>query len=79
MIDDVESTIRGFLGTALDRLMGDIGDDTDIRELPGVDSVTLLQVVANIEDHYRVQFDDDLVFGVHTIGELATAVRELHE
>ncbi len=79
MSRDVESTIRGFLLEEIDTSSQGIDDETNIRELDGVDSITLLSVVAHVEDHYHVQFADDLVFDVYTIRQLSDAVRGLLE
>ena len=54
-----------------------LGVGTRLRELPGVESIKLLRIVAKIERAYGVEFEDEVVFRVQTIGELAAAIRQL--
>jgi acyl carrier protein len=75
VIDEIRKQLVAELGTDA----GQVGPDTVLRELPGADSVRLLRVVATIERHYDVEFDDEDVFGVSTASELATLVIRLLE
>jgi acyl carrier protein len=54
-----------------------LGVTTKLRELPGVESIKILRIVAKIERAYNLELEDEVVFRVQTIGELATAIREL--
>jgi acyl carrier protein len=42
-----------------------------------MDSVKVLRIIARIERAHDVELDDEVVFGVSTIGEIADAIREL--
>ncbi len=49
----------------------------DLRDIQSVDSVNLVRAIAQIEDHFDIELDDDLVFEVKTFDELVSAVDEL--
>ena len=55
----------------------DLLPDLEILELPGADSVRLMRVMSAIEDRFGILLDDDVVFGVRTVGEIIEAVEEL--
>jgi hypothetical protein len=42
-----------------------------------MDSVKVLRIIARIERAHDIELDDEVVFGVSTIGEIAAAIREL--
>jgi acyl carrier protein len=71
---DILTTIRGFVAEELALPAGDIGDDVPLRELAGADSVRMLRVVARIERRYNTEFEDEDVFKVRTLNELADLV-----
>ncbi len=74
---DIEATIATFIGDELKIPKEQIHPDTNLRELPGIESIRVLRIVAKIERAYSVEFDDALVFTVRTPSELASAVRRL--
>jgi acyl carrier protein len=43
---------------------------TVLRELPGTDSLRLLQCVVDLESRFGVELDDDSVFAARTVGDL---------
>ena len=73
VVDQVCAQAAEDLG--LDRAQ--IGPDTVLKQLPGADSVRLLRIVAKVERHYDVEFDDADVFAVRTPGELASLIVRL--
>jgi acyl carrier protein len=68
---EIQDVIRGFLAAELGTRIDGVNETTDIRLLPEVDSLALLAVIAQVEDHYQVQFHDEEVFGVRNIEQLA--------
>ena len=56
-----------------------IGSTTDLRALPGVESIKILRIVANLEREFDIRLDDQVVFRVRTIGGLAHEVSKLIE
>lgn len=69
-LDEVRSQTSKELGIDV----GDIAEDTVLKELRGADSVRLLRIVAQIERLYDVEFEDEDIFRVSTPGELAQLV-----
>jgi len=55
----------------------EIAPNTNLRDLPGVESIKILRIVASIEKAFDVRLDDQIVFRVNTIEELATEVGKL--
>jgi acyl carrier protein len=51
-----------------------IAPDTDLRAVEGADSVKVLRMVARIEREYDVELDDEAVFSVSTVAEIAEVV-----
>jgi acyl carrier protein len=50
---------------------------TQLRELPGVESIKILRIVAHLERAYDVELEDEVVFRVKTVAELAEAIRKM--
>jgi acyl carrier protein len=75
--DEIAAVIRGFVAQELKISPDEIAGDTDIRELPGVDSVKLVRAVARIERYFDVELEDDAVFSVKTIGEITRLVSDV--
>lgn len=71
---DLDETVRGVVAAQLDvapdRLTGDVALD-DL----GLDDDLALSLLYAVEDALDVRFPDDFFDGLHTYGQLATAVR----
>jgi acyl carrier protein len=52
----------------------ELGTDTDLRTVEGADSIKVLRIVAKIEQRYDVELEDEDVFGVSTIEQVADVV-----
>jgi acyl carrier protein len=76
-MERLEETIRAAVCTELKLPAHRVSDTTNLRELPGMDSVRVLRIIAKIERAHDIELDDEVVFGVTTIDEIAAAVREL--
>jgi acyl carrier protein len=76
-MDELEDTIRAAVCTELKLPSPRVSSTTNLRELPGMDSVKVLRIIARIERAHDIELDDEVVFGVSTIGEIADAIREL--
>ncbi len=48
--------------------------DTDLRAVPGMDSVKVLRMIAKIERGFDIELDDEDVFGIVTIAGAAVLV-----
>ncbi len=73
----LEETIRGHVCEELKLSPDRVTESTNLRELPGVESIKMLRVVAKIERTYDLELDDEVVFRVRTIRELAEAIQGL--
>jgi acyl carrier protein len=75
----IENTIlkivQGVLKFPPDRIQA----TTDLRDLPGVESIKILRIVANVEKELGIRLDDQVVFRVNTIEGLAREVSKLVE
>ncbi len=74
---EVEETIKKIVQSTLKLPEGELSSATNLRDLPGVESIKILRVVANLEKKFEVRLDDQIVFHVSTIQELARAVSKL--
>ena len=54
---------------------GDIADDTSLVEALRLDSVRLLTLVAELENHFRVVLEDGDEAGIETVGDLVAVLR----
>jgi acyl carrier protein len=72
--DQIVSTLTGIVATELGVPAADVRPDTDLRALEGADSVKVLRVVAKIEREYDVELEDEDVFAVSSVGEVAGVV-----
>ncbi len=70
VLDEVRAQTAKELGIDI----GEIAENTVLKQLPGADSVRLLRVVAQIERVYDVEFEDEDIFGVGTPRQLADLV-----
>jgi acyl carrier protein len=71
---EIIGVARDLIATELSVDGAALKEDAVLRELPGADSIHLLRVVARMERHYDVQFDDEDVFKVATLAEVADLV-----
>ena len=52
-----------------------LSPDTDLRAVEGADSVKVLRIIARIERNHDIELEDEDVFSVTTIAEVANVVR----
>ena len=51
-----------------------LGTDTDLRAVEGADSIKVLRIIAKIEQRYDIELEDEDVFGVSTVDQVADVV-----
>ncbi|PXX58106.1 acyl carrier protein [Nocardia tenerifensis] len=68
---EVTDTVLRMFGTELDT---EVRPHDAISDLSAIDSVKLMRLVTDLEDHYRISLDDDAVFTVTTVGDLIDLV-----
>jgi acyl carrier protein len=71
---DLEATVRGAVTRLLDVPEDRLTVQTPLVEL-GIDEETGLDVLVVVEDALDVRFPDDFLEGLHTYGDLTSAVR----
>ena len=52
----------------------EIGDDTELVAHLGLDSLAVMEVVADVEDKFGLTIDDDDLRALVTIGDVAKAI-----
>ncbi|MDP2309195.1 MAG: acyl carrier protein [Pseudomonadota bacterium] len=68
--DGIAHVARAHLG-----FEGTVEDDTPLIEALRLDSVRLLTLVAEVENHFRVMLEDGDEAGIETVGDLVTVIR----
>lgn len=71
---DVLSRIRGHLATELEVDPGSIGEETRFREDLEADSLDLVELTVELEDHYGIRIPDDQAAKILTVGQAADFV-----
>jgi acyl carrier protein len=56
----------------------DITTDTLLDDIPGLDSLLLLQVVARLEEHFHVEVDVVALDGLRFVGDVVNAISGAH-
>ncbi len=54
----------------------EITDSMLVRELPGIESMKVLRIIAKIERQFDVELSDEVVFNIGTFAELVNAIRD---
>lgn len=73
-----ENTIRMLetaLGDTAPGELGSLGLDTPIYDL-GLSSMAMLELVGHLEDRLQVQFPDDCLLELQTVGDLAQLIEQ---
>lgn len=73
----IEQIIRTLVSQELKLPPGAITHATNLRELPGIESIKVLRIIAKLENHYDIELADDVVFRISTVGELVRSIRDL--
>jgi acyl carrier protein len=71
---EVEAFVIATVREVLDLPDREITPESDLRELPGVESIKLLRVISKVEKRYGVELDDDVIFDSSTIAQIAAAI-----
>lgn len=73
ILDDVRTILARLL--RIDPAL--IGPTCNVRNLPNVDSLAILESVVAIEDHFGIEIPDAIVLKLERVSDIAEAVREL--
>ena len=70
-----ETTVRAVVARQLRVSPDDLTRDLHLTQDLGLDDAAALDVLCAVEEALDVRFPDDFLDGVHTYGDLASAVR----
>ncbi|OJY38523.1 acyl carrier protein [Pseudonocardia sp. 73-21] len=71
---EITTSVIEIVADVLGADVADLRPDTDLRTVEGADSIKVLRIIARIEQRYDVELDDEDVFGVSTVEQVATVV-----
>ncbi|MEV0621412.1 acyl carrier protein [Nonomuraea sp. NPDC050404] len=72
--DDILRTLTDIAVAETGLPASELGPEVDLRGTAGIDSVRVLRMIAKIERAYDVELEDEDVFGMSTIGDVAVVV-----
>ncbi|MFF0488199.1 acyl carrier protein [Nocardia sp. NPDC003482] len=72
--DDILRTVTEIAASETGIPASELTPDADLRGMAGVDSVRVLRMIARIERAYDIELDDEDVFGLSTLSQVATVV-----
>ncbi len=72
--EQIVATVTGIVTEELGLGADSVAPSADLRSLQGADSVKVLRMIARIERHYDVELDDEDVFGLSSINDVALVV-----
>ena len=70
----VVARLRALVADVTKRDARELGDDDDLVQALGLDSLEALRVLAHVEKRFGVRFDDAEIHAVRTLRQLADAV-----
>jgi len=76
---EIESRVKEILCRELKLGPEQVTETTNLRELPGIESIKILRIITFVESHYDIELEDQVIFKIETIRDTATAVRNLLE
>lgn len=74
--DPIVARVSELVAEQLGRLADDVAVDTDLRAVEGVDSVKTLRIIAKAEKEFDLMLEDEEVFGIASINDLADLIRK---
>ncbi len=75
MFNEVKDLIVDRLGIPADS----INENTDLLYELGADSLTLVSLVGDVEEHFSISIEDEDLANLATVGDLAALVASLKE
>lgn len=61
-VEDIQSTVAETVRSVLRFQPDAIGVTTDLRDIPGVESIKILRIVASLERQFGIRLDDHWYF-----------------
>ncbi|WP_018685819.1 acyl carrier protein [Actinokineospora enzanensis] len=75
-LNDITTTVTAIAAAEIGIPAAELAADTDLRGVEGVDSVKVLRMIAKIEREYDIELEDEDVFGVSSVSDVATVVEK---
>ncbi|MBE6813548.1 MAG: acyl carrier protein [Ruminococcaceae bacterium] len=75
MLNELKELISARLGIDADA----ITEKTDLLHELGADSLTLVSLVGDVEEHFEISIDDVLLAQLVTVGDLAALIERLKD
>jgi acyl carrier protein len=72
---EAETFVRALIGRVTARAPDAFGPDDDLTSAVGLDSLSLLQIVAEVEEAYEVRIPDEEMDRLRTLRDLLVQVR----
>lgn len=73
MLNELKELICDRLGIDADS----ITENTDLLYELGTDSLTLVSLVGDVEDHFEISIDDEELAQIATVGDLVALIERL--
>jgi len=78
-MNETESQLVELLRSALGRDLPELTADTDLVDDLELESIQVMDFVAEVEDHFDILIEVDRLATIRTLKELAAVVKELVE
>lgn len=76
-LKDIESKIKEIVCGELKLDPQTITEKTNLREIPGIESIKILRIIVLIEGHYGIELEDQVIFQSETIEDISLATQKL--
>ena len=73
----IESKLKEIICAELKLDPQTTSEKTNLREIPGIESIKILRIIVLIEKHYGVELEDQVIFQAETIADIARATYNL--
>lgn len=74
-MESVEQAVRELIATTLSISADTIYDDSNFSSDLGADSLSMVEIILSVEEHFDIDLDDAEPDTVQTVGELIDHVR----
>jgi len=74
--DEILPTVTEIVAKVFGLPTQELSPELDLRQIEGVDSVKVLRAVATIEQRYDIELEDEDVFKLKSIDDLATVIEK---